>query len=143
MTGKPGRSGRPPKVIGHLDDEDTERIKKFKDFVYMQAMGGRNVAYARLLADMYGLIQQRTEKKEERGISADDISKAIASLAGRGESEENTGVDEVQRGRDVLRDEVRVYQGPGKGTDRLYAISTSDPAAEGVEAAQSGSDSEG
>ena len=140
MAGTKGRSGRPPKIIGRPSDSEEDRVRLFKDFVYMQAMGGKNVAYARLYADMNGLIQQRTEKKEERGINADEIAQAIEKV---GRSGKGPGVGEMPKRSRVLRRALRDDTRPGEGTDTLRAISPPDEPLQRDSDASPDSDSEG
>ena len=132
--------GRPPLVS--LDDEEAQ-VKAFKKLVYQQAMSGKNVAYARLFADMTGLIKQRSEEKPKEVLDADSIIAAIKGASDQGiGGVEGTGVGEMPGRRMLLRPEIRNDKGRSKRPNPVRAVPPPDEPPSRPEDAPSGGDSE-
>ena len=110
----------------------------FRRMVFKQAMSGRNVQYAKLWAEMMGLVKQKEGIKIE--LSADQIHDAVFGARGAGIQDIRMG--QVQGGCELLREPLRGDTGPGEGGGAVRDVASSDGPAGCSEDAQPGSNSE-
>ena len=109
-----------PKAQGDAGDMDDPEV--FRKMVFRQAMSGKNVQYAKLWAEMMGLVKQKEGIKIE--LSADQIHDAV--FGARGAGRESLRVGEVSGGRELLREQVRSDTGPGEGGGAIRDVAASD-----------------